>query len=84
MEYSERDKSSMPKYINKAKGEDTPVLERLIKENKLLTMIDPEMYVYIFHDQNVSGSMHKERIFDNSLEIDMITVREFKKKLDWI
>ena len=77
-------KNSMPKYINKSKGEDTPVLERLIKENKLLTLFDPELYVYIFHDQNTSGDVHKERIFDTGIVLDIKKIREFKKKLDWI
>ena len=77
-------KSSMPKYVNKSKGEDTPVLERLYNEDKLLTQFDPELYVYIFHDQNVSGSVHKERIFESSLELGIRKVRDFKKKLDWI
>jgi len=77
-------KNSMPKYVNKAKGEDTPVLERLHSEDKLLTQFDPELYVYIFHDQNVSGNVHKERIFDSSLSLDVNKIREFKKKLDWI
>lgn len=77
-------KNSMPKYVNKAKGEDTPVLERLYNEHKLLSYFDPELYVYIFHDQNVSGNVHKERIFDSSMSLDINKIREFKKKLDWI
>ena len=77
-------KDTMPKYTNKAKGEDTPVLEKLIDENKLLTLFDPELYVYIFHDQNVSGGVHKERIFENSYVMNIKKIREFKKKLDWI
>lgn len=77
-------KNSMPKYVNKSKGEDTPVLERLYNEHKLLTYFDPELYVYIFHDQNVSGNVHKERIFDSSMSLDINKIREFKKKLDWI
>jgi len=77
-------KNSMPKYVNKSKGEDTPVLERLYNEHKLLTYFEPDLYVYIFHDHNVSGSVHKERLFQNSLELGGNKVREFKKKLDWI
>tara|TARA_Y100000389_G_scaffold62710_1_gene58809 strand:+ start:4345 stop:5034 length:690 start_codon:yes stop_codon:yes gene_type:complete len=77
-------KNSMPKYVNKSKGEDTPVLERLYNEHKLLSYFDPELYVYIFHDQNVSGNVHKERIFDSSMSLDANKIREFKKKLDWI
>lgn len=74
----------IPKYHNAKKGEDTPVVMKLISDYKFLTLFDPELYVYIFHDKNISGSRHKQKILDASLELDIKKQREFKNKIGWI
>ena len=77
-------KDSMPKYKNLKVGEDTPVLQKLIDDNVMTTLFDPDLYVYIFHDANTSGNRHKQEIFDNSHELNIRKTREIKEKLDWI
>ena len=77
-------KEHMPRYKNAKSGEDTPVLTKLSEKYKLCTLFDPELYVYIFHDENTSSGRHKQDIFDNSYKLDIKKTRELKKKLDWI
>tara|TARA_R100000541_G_scaffold48420_1_gene55505 strand:+ start:184 stop:870 length:687 start_codon:yes stop_codon:yes gene_type:complete len=75
---------SMPKYKNLKKGEDTPVVNFLIENNNLKTMFNPDLYVYIFHDNNISGDRHKEELLDNSLELSVNKIREIKEKIGWL
>jgi hypothetical protein len=74
----------MPKYKNLRTGEDTPVVKHLLENNSYKTQFNPELYVYIFHDSNISGTRHKQNIFDESYKLDIKKIREFKQKLDWI
>jgi len=77
-------KEHIPRYRNLAKGEDTPVLLDLVYNHEYMTQFEPDLYVYIFHDQNISGNRHKQTILDNSYELDIKKQRTFKQKLDWI
>ena len=74
----------MPKYSNLPSGEDTPVLHHLLGSNEMDTFFDPELYVYYLHDSNISGTRHKERLFENSLELSIEKNREIKKLLGWV
>jgi glycosyltransferase involved in cell wall biosynthesis len=77
-------KDKLIPYKNISKCEDTPVLFYLYHNRQFKTLKKPELYVYIFHDANISGSRHKDDIYHNSLEIDGKTNRKFKDKLGWI
>jgi len=77
-------KSIMPKYKNIKTGEDTPVVMSLLFNNKFRTQFNPELYIYIFHDANISSSRHKQEIFDCSYELDSKKQRYFKEQIDWL
>ncbi len=74
----------MPKYKNLKAGEDTPVLDALKNSCEYATQFEPELYCYIFHDSNTSGDRHKEELLENSYDLNMKKIREFKQKLGWI
>lgn len=76
-------KEEMPKYKNLKSGEDTPVIDKLLG-NRFKTMFNPDLYVYMFHDDNISGCRHKENILDNSFDLNIKKTRELKEKIDWI
>jgi len=74
----------MPRYKNLNKGEDTPVLLTLISDYNYKTQFEPELYIYIFHDSNISGNRHKQNILNNSYKLDIKKIRELKQKLNWL
>ena len=77
-------KDIMPKYKNIKKGEDTPVLMYLVFNNNFGAQFNPDLYVYLFHDTNTSGSRHKEELWDNSFPLNARKNREVKQVLGWI
>jgi glycosyltransferase involved in cell wall biosynthesis len=77
-------KDYMPKYRNIPKGEDTPVLHELIESSNFITLLEPDLYGYIFHENNISGDSHKENILRNSYDVDIRMVSKYKLKLDWL
>jgi glycosyltransferase involved in cell wall biosynthesis len=45
-------KSAMPKYESLTKGEDTPIRDYFLKNNKALMINKPLMYTYVIHGDN--------------------------------
>ena len=74
-------RKEMTKYINTKKGEDTPVLESLFDKKKMGLLVDPELYIYVFHESNTSSSRHKENLFDRSSELSLTKNRELLNKI---
>tara|TARA_R110000737_G_scaffold328151_1_gene342711 strand:- start:3609 stop:4295 length:687 start_codon:yes stop_codon:yes gene_type:complete len=74
----------MPRYKNLKTGEDTPVLLKLMEDRVLETLFSPDLYIYIFHDNNTSSTRHKESLLDNSYELSIRKTRETIQKLDWL
>jgi hypothetical protein len=66
------ERSVLPPYPNIAKGEDTPVTERLVRHGRLALLDAPELYVYTYHGQNTWGRQHWERLvqFGSPLGVD--------------
>lgn len=62
-----RDK--IPLYRNQNRYEDTPVLVSLFKKGHVEIIDNPDLYVYFFHDSNISTSFHKEELFNNSIKL---------------
>lgn len=53
-------KTSLPPYPDLARGEDTPVLEQLFNEGKVIFLDNPELYVYVYHKNNTWDRTHWE------------------------
>jgi hypothetical protein len=66
------ERSVLPSYPNIAKGEDTPVAERLAHDGQLAALDAAELYVYTYHGQNTWGRHHWERLvrFSRPLGVD--------------
>jgi glycosyltransferase involved in cell wall biosynthesis len=77
-------RSKMRKYKNLKKGEDTPVVMYLIENGNFDTLFNPDLYVYMFHDANTSGNIHKETLLENSFELNIKKQRELHNKLHWL
>ena len=77
-----RDK--MLKYKNLATGEDTPLVQELLESPTFKTMFNPDLYVYIFHKENVSGVRHKQNILDASYDLGVEKTRMLNEKLNLI
>jgi hypothetical protein len=56
------ERSVLHYYPNVAKGEDTPVVQRLVHDGQLTMLDAPELYVYTYHGQNTWGREHWERL----------------------
>jgi glycosyltransferase involved in cell wall biosynthesis len=48
----------LPPYAELAKGEDTPVLQQLMAQDKLVGLDSPHLYIYTYHGANVWGRAH--------------------------
>lgn len=58
------------KYENKARGEDTDVIEYLHEHQHLVPIDDrPDLYLYVYHGANTWGLDHFSRIFEASQEL---------------
>jgi glycosyltransferase involved in cell wall biosynthesis len=55
-------KSSLPAYPDSLRrGEDTPVIDRLIASRRVLLLDLPRLYVYVIHQDNTFDSAHFDR-----------------------
>lgn len=57
------------RYANKSRGEDTPLVTQLIAHNKLVPVVAPPVYIYMFHGGNTCGYEHFKYFFDLSQEL---------------
>lgn len=51
-------KISLPRYLDRGKGGDSPVIMTLFKQNALSVLRDPRLYTYIFHGSNTWEQEH--------------------------
>ncbi len=56
---AQRDK--LTPYADLAKGEDTPVIERLMADDKLVGLDQPHLYIYTYHGGNAWSRAHWRR-----------------------
>ena len=77
-------RSDMPMYRNIDRYEDTPVIDSLYLTEKLITLHNPDLYVYYLHDNNISTSLHKEELYNNSLELNGSKNYKIKKLIGFI
>ena len=60
------ERSILPTYPNRAKREDTPVVEQLMREGRLARLDAPDLYVYTYHGDNTWDRQHWEQIIRQS------------------
>ncbi|HEX4766820.1 MAG TPA: glycosyltransferase [Lichenihabitans sp.] len=54
------EKAALSPYADLARGEDTPVVERLLSEVRTVRLDAPRLYVYVVHGRNTFGTPHFE------------------------
>lgn len=58
-------KSEMPLYAQLNCGEDTPVLLELFRNDKVISIDFPELYIYVYHGNNTVSGTHFIQIGDS-------------------
>lgn len=59
-------KDKMPTYPNLSKGEDTPVMKRLIADHRVVLLDAPMLYVYAVHGGNTWHEAHFELMYERA------------------
>jgi Glycosyl transferase family 2 len=56
------ERSILPTFPHRVRGEDTPVVEQLVREGRLAKLDAPQLYVYSYHGNNTWDRQHWEQI----------------------
>lgn len=80
------DKAKLSPYPAQTQGEDTPVIEHLVKNGRIALVDMPQLYTYIYHGENTFDDEHWEahrQAATESYEGDMyeIKLRELQNRL---
>ena len=59
-------KSIMPEYLSLKRGEDTPVVEILIKNHRTVSIKNPNLYIYVVHGNNTFDEAHFELMYQHA------------------
>ncbi len=59
-------KSALSSYPTLARGEDSPVVEKLMRKHRVVLLHRPESYVYVIHGRNTFDTPHFEQIWKNA------------------
>jgi glycosyltransferase involved in cell wall biosynthesis len=62
-------KDGMPRYPEQRRGEDTPVAEQLVRTRRVVSVDAPELYTYVFHENNTFDAAHFARHFDVATDV---------------
>jgi glycosyltransferase involved in cell wall biosynthesis len=54
------ERSAVPPFPDLARGSDTPVITRLMEEQKLVALDRPGLYIYVYHGTNTWNRAHWE------------------------
>jgi UDP:flavonoid glycosyltransferase YjiC (YdhE family)/glycosyltransferase involved in cell wall biosynthesis len=54
------ERGKLPPYPDRRKGEDTPVIERLLAEGRIALLDCPRLFTYVFHGANTFEAAHWE------------------------
>ncbi|MCP4578390.1 MAG: glycosyltransferase [Deltaproteobacteria bacterium] len=76
-------KNKLSPYPPLRKGEDTPVIKRIFRENRAALLDFPSLYVYIYHGENTFDAPHWEQHWSaatKTYEKDAYTIKEGKLK----
>jgi GT2 family glycosyltransferase len=61
-------KDKLPRYPEIAHGEDTPVVEQLLAQERVALLDAPGLYVYVFHGDNTFSKDHWEELWQAATE----------------
>ena len=73
-------KSALSSYPKMVRAEDSPVVNRLVKSNKIAVLDLPELYIYTIHGENTWSPHHMQEIW-NSASINFDTQSKLSAKL---
>jgi len=64
------------KYADKKKGEDTPLIRKMLQKHLIFPVMMPKLYIYVYHSANVCGYDHwRDNIFRASKALSAPTSR---------
>lgn len=69
-------------YPNLPKGEDTVLLEKLVRLNYVFPIIKPNLYIYVFHGNNTWGYKHFDYYYSNGVKLSEKASHLIKDVLD--
>ncbi len=75
-------RDAIGQYADLNTAEDTPVLIRLYRENKLAIMDDPSLYIYYIHSTNTSSAEHFQKLARISTEMDPRSTERVRDQLE--
>jgi glycosyltransferase involved in cell wall biosynthesis len=52
------ERAAMPAYSGERRGSDAPIVRQLLREDKLVALDRPQLYVYVYHGRNVWDREH--------------------------
>ena len=70
------ERAILPPYPDLAKGEDTPVVEALIRQGEQILLDRPELYIYTHHGMNTWDRRHWEQLLRRSQPLGEETSRQ--------
>ena len=62
------EKAVMPEYSALHRGEDTPLVDKLLKTVRVVTIDMPHLYLYVVHGGNTFDTEHFEQMYQNATE----------------
>jgi glycosyltransferase involved in cell wall biosynthesis len=60
------ERCSVPPYLEQSRGEDTDVIDTMLRQEKLAFLDDPHLYIYVYHGGNVWDRPHWEELMQAS------------------
>jgi glycosyltransferase involved in cell wall biosynthesis len=60
------ERAALPPYPDLARGEDTAVVNELVRQDQLAVLDRPELYVYVHHGSNTWDRRHWQRLLNGS------------------
>ncbi len=70
------------KYEDEAKGEDTPLINKLFSKNLVFPIVMPKLYIYVYHGGNVWTEQHWDKIFKASRKLSAESSQVIRDILD--
>jgi len=67
------------KYPKLSKNEDTEFMFKLYRANCLCPIVNPSLYIYVFHGSNTWDANHFQTLFSSSQKLSVETCNELKK-----
>ena len=62
-------KEKLTRYPSQRRGEDTPVAEQVVRTSRVVSVDAPELYTYVFHENNTFDAAHFARHFDVATDV---------------